>query len=112
MFYLRISFNTVYKNHKPIKNKLNTCNPSRLEFSNKSPVEDKEKAEISQNLDKAVYPLLDEMPGEKLDIQGDQPEELQREDETQHDDIKDDQVHIMIKSWYSWKSRPKKNTLM
>ena len=52
------------------------------------------------------------MPGEKLDIQGDQPEELQREDETQHDDIKDDQVHIMIKSWYSWKSQPKKNTLM
>ena len=48
MFYLRVSFNTVYKNHKPIKNKLNTCNPSRLEFSNKSPVEDKEKAEISQ----------------------------------------------------------------
>ena len=73
MFYLRVSFNTVYKNHKPIKNKLNTCNPSRLEFSNKSPVEDKEKTEISQkksqNLDKAVYPLLDEMPGGKLDVQ-------------------------------------------
>ena len=73
MFYLRVSFNTVYKNHKPIKNKLNTCNPSRLEFSNKSPVKDKEKTEISQkksqNLDKAVYPLLDEMPGGKLDVQ-------------------------------------------
>ena len=30
-------------------------------------VEDKEKTEKSQNLDKAVYTLLDEMPGGKLE---------------------------------------------
>ena len=84
MLYKFVLFNIITKNHKPLKFKLKSCNPSRLEFSNKSPVEDKEKAEISQkksqNLDKAVYPLLDEMPGGKLDVQGDQPEELQRED--------------------------------
>ena len=56
--------------------------------------------------------MLDEMPGGKLDVQGDQPEEPQGEDENQQEDINNDQVHIMIKSWYSWKSRPKKNTLM
>ena len=92
MFYLRVSFNTVYKNHKPIKNKLNTCNPSRLEFSNKSPVEDKEKAEISQkkpqSMDKAVHSLPDEMLGRMLDVQNDQSaEKLQRKDDDQQEGI-------------------------
>ena len=90
----------MYKNHKP--KKIYTCNPSRLEFSHKSLVKDKEKAEKyqkkSQSLDKAVYPLLDEMSGRKLEDQRDQPEELQREDETQNVNIEDDQEHVMIKS--------------
>ena len=87
-----------------------------MEFLLKSPVKDKEKAEKyqkkSQSLDEAVYPSLVEMSRRMLEDQRDQPEELQREDETQNVNIEDDQEHVMIKSWYSWKSRPKKNTLM
>ena len=73
MLYKFVLFHIKIKNHKNLRIKLKPCNPSRLEFSNKSPVKDKEKTEISQkksqNLDKAVYPLLDEMPGGKLDVQ-------------------------------------------
>ena len=48
------------------------------------------------------------MFGGMLDVQEDQAaEELQRKDDDQQDDIDDDQVHITIKSFYSWKSRPK-----
>ena len=36
----------ILKNHKKLRSNFKTCNPSRLEFSNKSPLKDKEKAEI------------------------------------------------------------------
>ena len=91
----------MYKNHKP--KKIYTCNPSRLEFSHKSLVKDKEKAEKYQKKS-GQGRLLDEMSGRKLEDQRDQPEELQREDETQNVNIEDDQEHVMIKSWYSWKA--------
>ena len=59
-------------------------------------------------MDKAVHSLPDEMFGRMLDVQDDQStKKLQREDDDQQDDIDDDQVHITIKSFYSWKSRPK-----
>ena len=53
----------MYKNHKP--KKIYTCNPSRLEFSHKSPVKDKEKAEKYQKKS-GQGRLLDEMSGRKL----------------------------------------------
>ena len=34
------------KNYKNLRTNFKICNPSRLEFSNKSPLKDKEKAEI------------------------------------------------------------------
>ena len=82
-----------------------------MEFSNKSPLEDKEKAERSkkkpQDMDQEVHKLRDEMLRGLLDVQDDQPtEELQRKDDDVQHQIDDEQVHITIKSFFAWKSRP------
>ena len=59
-------------------------------------------------MDQEVHKLRDEMLRGLLDVQDDQPtEELQRKDDDVQHQIDDEQVHITIKSFFTWKSRPK-----
>ena len=110
MFAARVLFHKVHKNHKP--KKTHNCIPSRLELTNKSPVKNKEQAEKyqkqSQNLDEAVYQSIVEMSRRPLEDQRDQPEKLQREDEAKDDSIEYNKEHVMIKSWFCWKTHRKK----
>ena len=83
-----------------------------MEFSNKSPFEDKEKAEILKtklkNLDPAVHAMSSDEPRGSLDVKVDQPrEKLQMDDEDPYIQINDVKPHTMIKSFFPWKSKPK-----
>ena len=100
------------KNHKNLRTNFKICNPSRLEFSNKSPLEDKEKAETPKkklkNLDQAVHAKSTDVPRGCLDVQEDQSrEKLQRNDEDLQLQIDNVKPHTMIKSFFPWKSKPK-----
>ena len=106
MFTVRVLFHKVYKNHKP--KKTYNCIPSRFELTNRTPVKNKEQAEIhqnqSQNLDEAVYPPTGEMFRRPLEYQGTQPKRLQGENEANDDKIEYNREKIMIKSNFCWKT--------
>ena len=112
MFTVRVLIHILYKNHKQESQKTYNCIPSRLELTNRTPVKNKEQAEIyqnqSQNLDEAVYLPIDEMSRRPLEYQRNQPERLQREDEAKDDSIEYKKEHAMIKSWFCWKTHRKK----
>ena len=58
MFIVRVIFHILYKNYKQEPQKTYNCIPSRLELTNRTPVKNKEQADIHQNqlknLDEAV----------------------------------------------------------
>ena len=107
----------ILKNHKKLRSNFKTCNPSRLEFSNKSPLKDKEKAEILKtklkNLDSAVHVTSPEEPRGCLELKEDQPRaQHQREDEELHIQLNDDKPHTMIKSFFPWKYKQKQTFIV
>ena len=85
------------------------CIPSRLELTNRTPVKNKEQAEIhqnqSKNLDEAMYPPTGRMSGRPLEYQGTQPKRLQRENEVNDDKIEYNKEKEMIKSYYCLKTQ-------
>ena len=107
----------ILKNHKKLRSNFKTCNPSRLEFSNKSPLKDKEKAEILKtklkNLDLAVHAMSSDEPWGSLDVKEDQPrEKVQRDYEDLYIQINDLKLHMMIKSFFPWKYKPKQTFIV
>ena len=112
MFTVRVLFHILHKNHKQESQKTYNCIPSRLELTNRTPVKNKEQADIhqnqSKNLDEAVYPTTGRMSGRPLEYQGTQPKRLQRENEANDDIIEYNKEKRMIKSYFWWKTRRKK----
>ena len=112
MFTTFVFIHILQKNYKQESQKTYNCIPSRLELTNRTPVKNKEQAEIhqnqSKNLDEAVYPPTDEMLRRPLEYQGNQPKRLQRENEAKDDNIEYNKEKGMIKSYFCWKTRRKK----
>ena len=112
MFIVRVLFHILLKNHKQEPQKTYNCIPSRLELTNRTPVKNKEQAEIhqnqSKNMDETIYRPAGRMPGRPLEYQGTQPKRLQRENEVNDDKIEYNKEKEMIKSYYCWKTRRKK----
>ena len=112
MFIVHVSFHILYNNHKKESQKNYNCIPSRLELTNRTPVKNKEQAEIhqnkSKNLDEDVHSQTGRMSGRPLEYQGDQSKRLQGENEANDVKIEYNREKIMIKSNFCWKTRRKK----
>ena len=112
MFTTFVFIHILHKNYKQESQKTYNCIPSRLELTNRTPVKNKEQADIhqnqSKNLDEAVYPTTGRMSGRPLEYQETQPRRLQRENEVNDDNIEHNKEKEMIKSYYCWKTRRKK----
>ena len=108
MFTVRVLFHILYKNHKKEPQKIYNCIPSRLELTNRTPVKNKEQAEIhqnkSKNLDEDVHSQTGRMSRRPLEYQGDQSKRLQGENEANDDKIEYNREKIMIKSNFCWKT--------
>ena len=112
MFTVRVLFHILYKNHKQESQKIYNCIPSRLELTNRTPVKNKEQADIHQNqlknLDETIHSTTGRMSGGPLEYQGAQSKRSQRENEINNDNIEHNIEKAMIKSYYCWKTRRKK----
>ena len=112
MFTTFVFIHILHKNYKQESQKTYNCIPSRLELTNRTPVKNKEQADIhqnqSKNMDETIYPPSGRMPGRPLEYQGTQPKRLQRENEVNDDKIEYNKEKEMIKSYYCWKTRQKK----
>ena len=83
-----------------------------MELTNRTPVKNKEQADIHQNqlknLDETIHSTTGRMSGRPLEYQGTQPKRLQRENKVNDDKIEYNNEKEMIKSYYCWKTRRKK----
>ena len=112
MFTTFVFIHILQKNYKQESQKIYNCIPSRLELKNRTPVKNKEQADIYQNqfktLDETIYSRPGRMPGGSLEQQGAQPERCQRKNEIKDDNLEYNKAKAMIKSYHCWKTRRKK----
>ena len=71
MVTVRVSLHILTKNHKEESQKTYKCIPSRFELTNRTPVKNKEQADIHQkqlkNLDKTIHSTTGRMSGGPLE---------------------------------------------
>ena len=112
MFTIIVFIHILQKNYKQESQKTYNCIPSRLELTNKTPVKNKEQADIHQNqpknLDETIHLTTGRMSGGPLEYQGAQSKRCQRKNEINNDNIEHNIEKAMIKSYYCWKTRQKK----
>ena len=112
MFIVRVSFHILHKNHKQESQNTYNCIPSRLELTNRTPVKNKEQAEIHQNqlksLDKKIHSRSGRMSRRPLELQGTQSQRCKRKNEINNYNIEHNIAKAMIKSYHCWKTRKKK----
>ena len=112
MFTTFVFIHILHKNYKQESQKTYNCIPSRLELTNRTPVKNKEQADIHQNqpknLDETIHSTTGRMSGGPLEYQGAQSKRSQRENEVNNDNIEYNKAKAMIKSYYCWKTRQKK----
>ena len=112
MFTTFVFIHILHKNYKQESQKTYNCIPSRLELTNRTPVKNKEQAEIhqnkSKNLDEDVHSQAGRMSRRPLELQGTQSQRCKRKNEINNDNIEHNIEEAMIKSYHCWKTRKKK----
>ena len=112
MFTTFVFIHILHKNYKQESQKTYNCIPSRLELTNRTPVKNKEQAEIHQNqpknLDEKIHSRTGRMSGRPLELQGTQSQRCKRKNEINNDNTEHNIEEAMIKSYHCWKTRKKK----